>query len=501
MARRSSPVLDPALKRVAAVVVLGSIMSILDTTIVTVALDTLGRDFKVSIDDIQWVTTGYLLALAVVIPATGWSIDRFGAKRMWLVSLVLFVGGSALCGLAWSAPALVAFRILQGLGGGMILPIGQSIVARAAGPQRMGRVMSVIGVPTVMGPVLGPVIGGLIVSHASWRWIFYVNVPIGVVALVLSWRFLEGGDHKVDHRLDALGLALLSPGLALLVYALSEVGTTGSLTSVEVLASFAVGMALMVAFAIHGWRKGEQGLVDLRLFRHRNFTVANVAVFLLGATLYGSMFLLPLYYQVVRGQSALMAGLLMAPQGIGAAAVMRTSGSITDRLGSRIVVLPGVVLLTVGTLAYTQVHAQTNEVLLAAALFVRGMGLGLAMMPMIAAAYQDLGSADVPRASTVINIMRQVGGSVATALVAVVLQRQITEQAHAPATATLAATAKVPPHVASELSVAFSHSFWWVVGLTALTIFPSLALPNRAPGLGGGEVEAAEPGPAVPVET
>src|SRR5580658_10015128 len=183
-------VLSPELKRIASVVILGSIMSILDTTIVAVALDTLAKDFRVTVSTIQWVTTGYLLALAVVIPVTGWAVDRFGAKRVWMLSLTLFIVGSSLCGLAWSANSLIAFRVLQGVGGGMLLPVGQSMLARAAGPQRMGRVMSIIGVPMVMGPVLGPVLGGLIISNYSWRWIFYVNVPIGIVALALSARTL-----------------------------------------------------------------------------------------------------------------------------------------------------------------------------------------------------------------------------------------------------------------------------------------------------------------------
>src|SRR5580704_1669069 len=226
-------VLSPELKRIASVVILGSIMSILDTTIVAVALDTLGKDFHVSVSTIQWVTTGYLLALAVVIPVTGWAVDRFGAKPMWMLSLTLFIIGSSLCGLAWSANSLIAFRVLQGIGGGMILPIGQSILARAAGPQRMGRVMSIIGVPMVLGPILGPVIGGLIVSNTSWRWIFYINVPIGIVTLILSARWLPkwDTDERFPASFDTLGFCLLSPGLAALVYSLAEVGTTGSFTS------------------------------------------------------------------------------------------------------------------------------------------------------------------------------------------------------------------------------------------------------------------------------
>ena len=188
-------------------------MSILDTTIVAVALATLGRDFHVSVTTIQWVATGYLLALAVVIPVTGWAVDRFGAKLIWMTSLTLFIVGSCLCGVAWSANSLIAFRVLQGIGGGMLLPVGQSILARAAGPQRMGRVMSIIGVPMVLGPILGPVIGGLIVSNFSWRWIFYINLPIGIITLVLSSRWLPkwDTDERFPASFDTLGLLPARP--------------------------------------------------------------------------------------------------------------------------------------------------------------------------------------------------------------------------------------------------------------------------------------------------
>jgi EmrB/QacA subfamily drug resistance transporter len=188
--------LSPELRRTSTVVVLGSIMSILDTTIVAVALASLARDFRVSVTTIQWVATGYLLALALVTPVSGWAVDRFGAKRIWMTSTALFVLGSSLCGLAWSANSLIFFRVLQGIGGGMLLPVGQSILARAAGPQRMGRVMSIIGVPMVLGPIMGPIIGGLIVSNYSWRWIFYINVPIGIVTLILSSRWLPQFDTE-----------------------------------------------------------------------------------------------------------------------------------------------------------------------------------------------------------------------------------------------------------------------------------------------------------------
>jgi EmrB/QacA subfamily drug resistance transporter len=480
-------VLTPELRSIATVVVLGSIMSILDTTIVAVALDTLGKDFHVQVSTIQWVTTGYLLALAVVIPVTGWAVDRFGAKPMWMMSLSLFVGGSCLCGVAWSANSLILFRVLQGLGGGMILPIGQAILARAAGPQRMGRVMSVIGVPTVMGPVLGPVLGGLIISNFSWRFIFYINVPIGIFTLILSRRVLKDNEPKLSTSFDRLGFCLLSPGLAALVYSLSEVGVTGSFTSTPVLISFVLGVGLMLAFVLHALRV-KNPLLDLRLFKNRNFTIANICVFILGATLYGAMFLLPLYYQIARGQSPWVAGFLMAPQGIGAACVMRLSGRVTDRVGPRRVVPFGIILMAAATVPFAFVTTSTNELLLATTLFARGVGLGLSMMPIMAAAYFDLSHADIPRASTTLNIVRQIGGSVATALFAVVLQRQIVRNIGSKSGTgnhggglSLSEAVKLPPEVASKVAAAFAHTFWWSVITILVAFVPTVMLPNKAP--------------------
>ena len=499
-------VLTPEVRRTATVVVLGSIMSILDTTIVAVALATLGRDFHVTVSTIQWVTTGYLLSLAVVIPVTGWAVERFGARRIWMMSLVLFIAGSCLCGVAWSAPSLIAFRVLQGLGGGMLLPVGQSILARAAGPQRMGRVMSVIGVPMVMGPIMGPVIGGLIVSNFSWRWIFYINVPIGIVTLALSWRWLNDPDERVKATFDTLGFCLLSPGLAALVYSLSEVGVTGSFTSTPVLISFVLGVGSMIGFVFHALRV-RNPLLDLRLFKNRNFAIANICIFVLGATLFGSMFLLPLYYQIARGQSPWIAGLLMAPQGIGAACIMRWAGAVTDRVGPRRIVPFGVLLMAGASIPFAFVTAHTNELLLGGTLFIRGLGLGLTMMPVTAAAYFGLSHAAIPRASTTMNIVRQIGASVATALFAVVLQRQIVENLRvagqsAASPSILSTTVKLPAPVATKVASAFGHTFWWTVFTILIAFVPTLLLPShggraRAPAEGDTPLDA----PLAPVLT
>lgn len=469
--------LEPAIIKAGIVVVLGTIMSILDTTIVAVALHTLSGDFHVNVDTIQWVTTGYLLSLAIVIPVSGWAIHRIGAKPVYMISLALFILGSVLCGFAWSATSLIIFRVLQGLGGGMIMPVGQSIMARAAGPQRMGRVMGIIGVPQLLGPVLGPVLGGVIVSNTSWRWIFFVNVPIGLVALWLSKSFLAHSERDNQHRFDLLGFLLLSPGLALIVYGLSRVGTEGGFHGPSVWDSIIGGVVLIALFVLRS-TKALEPLIDMHLFRDRTFSVASIGIFLTGATLYGTMFLLPLYYQIDRGDEAWRAGLMMAPQGIGAAMVMRYAGSLSDRRGPRYVATFGIALLALGTFFYTGVSATSSYVLLALALFVRGIGLGFGMMPVFAASYRNLTHAQVPKATSATNIIRQIGGSLGVALFAVVLQTQIAQRFAASGSALQAGLVRPTVSDLQGIAQAFAHSFWWSFGTCVITIIPVLFLPN-----------------------
>jgi EmrB/QacA subfamily drug resistance transporter len=235
-----------------------------------------------------------MLALAAVIPVSGWAAGRFGARRLWIVSVVLFTLGSALCGLAWSTGSLVALRVLQGLGGGMIMPVGQMVLTRAAGPARLGRVMSVIGLPMVLAPVFGPTLGGLIVDHLDWRWIFYVNVPVGAIGVAMGLRMLPRFENGVTAgRLDRLGLALLGVGVPLVVYGLAEFGERGGLASPGVFGPLAAGAALVAAFVVHALRADEP-LLDVRLFSSRAFSSAAATTFALGAGLFGAMLLMPL---------------------------------------------------------------------------------------------------------------------------------------------------------------------------------------------------------------
>jgi EmrB/QacA subfamily drug resistance transporter len=483
-ADRAGDKLDRGIIVIASVVVVGAIMSILDTTIVNVALATLSRELNASLSSIQWVATGYLVALATVIPMTGWASERYGAKRLWMIVVGLFVAGSALSGLAWSAGSLIFFRILQGLGGGMIMPAGMTILAQAAGPKRIGRVMSVVGAPMLLGPVLGPVLGGLILLNLSWRWIFYVNVPIGVLALVLAFKLLPSSQPRRGERLDISGLALLSPGLAAIVFGLSEFSTQGGIANVGSWLPLVAGIGLVLAFVRHALVIRGQPLLDLRLFRESGFAAAAIAVLFVGAALFGSLILLPLYLQVDRGQSTLATGLLLAPQGLGAALVMPISGRLTDRIGGGAVAVFGLLVMTGATVGLTRLTGHTPFTVTSAILVVRGIGLGCAMMPSMAAAYATVSRDAVPKATTIINVLQRVGGSIGTALLAVVLEHQIRVGLPHAGALSGGTVNPIPPalraHLAEPLAQAFSHAFWWAAALSAIAVIPAVFLAFTA---------------------
>jgi EmrB/QacA subfamily drug resistance transporter len=491
--------LDRGLLTVAAVVVLGAVMSILDTTVVNVAINTLARDFETTLPTIQWVVTGYTLALATVIPVTGWAADRFGTKRLYLLSIVLFLGGSLLSGAAWSAESLIAFRVLQGLGGGMLMPLGMTILTRAAGPGRVGRVMSIIGVPMLLGPILGPILGGWLVDDVSWRWIFFINLPIGIFALALAARVLPRDTPAPQHGFDALGLALLSPGLALFIYGLAETSGEGGFGSVKVLGPFIAGVTLLALFVRHALRADEP-LIDLRLFTNRTFAAASGMLVLFTIAVFGAMLLLPLYLQTVRGESALSSGLLLAPQGLGAMLVMPIAGQLTDRTGIGRIVLVGVTLIIASTLALTQIAADTSYWLLGVTLFVFGMGMGSTMMPIMSGAMQTLRRAAVARASTTLNILNQVGASIGTAVLTVILTHELSNRL--PAGGGEGIGAAVPEdaraQIAPLMAGAFGATFWWAVGLLAIAFAAAFLLPRTKPEPPADETELS-PEEAAPV--
>jgi EmrB/QacA subfamily drug resistance transporter len=457
-AKQSTDRIEPYVWKIAGVVILGMMMSILDTTIVNVALDTLGRDLHSTIAQIQWVATGYLLALAAVIPLTGWAARRFGAKRVYLGSIVLFTIGSALCGLAESSTSLILFRVLQGIGGGMIMPISQMIMAEVAGPKRMGKVMSIVVMPAMLAPILGPVVGGLILENLHWSWIFFVNVPIGFIAAFLGWRMLPDSELGEAGKLDVVGLVLLVTGMPLIVYGLSEIATRESFTAPTVIWPIVAGIALIVGFGWHALRT-TRPLLDVRLYANRVFAAASITTFGLGAALFGAMILIPLYYQQVRGESVIVTGLLVGPQGIGMLMVAPFTARLTQRFGGGRVAIVGVSVLALSSLPLAFIGADTSIVLISLTLLLRGVGIGLSFIPTTTVAFASLRTDQLSDATPQMNVLQRVGGAIGTAVLAVVLQRA-------------SAGASNP----TELASAFATANWWALGIVLLSLIPCVVL-------------------------
>lgn len=437
--------LDPAVLRLAGILVFGALAPLLDSTIVSVAIDALRTELHTTVAVVQWVSTAYLLALAMAVPITGWAVERAGAKRMWLVALLLFLVGSVLCGAAWDIGSLIAFRVLQGIGGGLMLPILQTLLMRAAGGRQLGRLMAVVSLPALVGPILGPVVGGLIVGNLSWHWIFYVNVPICVVAIVLAWRGLAADAGRSGHRLDLVGLLLLSPAVAALLFGLAQVGTEGGFGHAVVLAPLISGAVLLALFVGRALC-AERPLVDLTVFRRRSFAASGALMFLTGLSLFGPMLLLPLFYQQRHGLGVVAAGLMLVPQGVGSL-LARGTGKLTDRIGPRPVVLGGIVLSVVGTLPFALGDA--SFWVLGGALVLRGVGLSATNMAVLVGAFAELRHREIPHASSLTRILQQVGGSLGTAVLAVVLQQ-----------------------------TGFGAAFTWALVFAALTVVPALLLPK-----------------------
>jgi EmrB/QacA subfamily drug resistance transporter len=440
---------DAGLWRLGGVLIMGAVLSILDATIVTVGIDSIARDLGSSLPTVQWVASAYLLAAAAAIPLSGWLTDRFGGRAVWLTAVAIFTAGTLLCGFAWSAPALIVFRVLHGLGGGLMQPVGQAVFAQAAGPA-LGRMIGVITLPATVAPVLGPLLGGALVADFGWRWMFFGIVPLGVATFLFARRLLPApASSGTREPLDVRGILMLSPGLAAFVYGLAE----------GVAVAWVAGAVLLLAYGVHASRT-RFAVLDLKLFRDRGFAVASGSTFLLGASLYSSMLLLPLYYQQVEHTSALQAGLLLAPQALGSAAVLLAGGRLLARFGPRRLMLAGIVLSLLGTVAFTQLGSAPSGIWLTLSLLVRGAGLGAATTPGMTTLYGSLERSRIPRAASAFNVINRIGGSLGTALLAAILHHEL---------------------AASVAPTAFGTTFTWALALSALTLIPAAFFPARSP--------------------
>jgi EmrB/QacA subfamily drug resistance transporter len=451
--------LAPNVWKVVCVAAIGSFMAQLDATVVNVSLASLAADLHVSLAAIQWVTTGYLLALALTLPLNGWLVDRIGAKALYLGCFAAFTLSSALCGLAWSANSLIVFRILQGMSGGLLAPMAQMMIARAAGKQ-MAQVVSVAALPVLLAPLLGPVIAGAILQFASWRWLFLINLPVGVLALALAAAFLPGDREETRPRgLDLLGLTLLSPGLVLFLYGSDHLGERIGVVAL------AVSVIMFALFYRTARAKGDAALIDLRLLKGKIFSASIVAMFMVNGISFAGQMLIPIYLVRACGLSPSRTGWLLAPLGLGMMCTYPFMGRLTKRFGIRKLAACGALLALAGTLplVFLAQHGLVIAVL-AASLFIRGVGVSAIGIPSITSGYASVAPQDLPTATTAMNIVQRLGGPTLTTLCATFLGWRLSAT---PDTATT--------------SGAFTAAFSLLCTLHALLFLATLRLPWLVP--------------------
>ncbi len=405
-----------AYKHVVAIVyVVGLFLDVLDTTIVNVAIPTLGREFRS--DNAEWIVLGYTLSLAVWIPASGWIGDRFGTKRTFLFAFGAFIAGSMLCATATSMSQLIAFRVVQGVGGGMLTPVGIAMLFRAFPPVERAKAATILMIPTLIAPASGPILGGFLVSHVGWRWIFLINVPLGIAGFVFGLRYLREHREPTAGPFDLPGFLLSGTALALVVFALSE-GPRSGWSSTEVLATGFIGIVAGIATVIVE-RRREHPLLALRLFGNRLFRQCNIVSGFTQASFIGLIFVMPLYLQQLRGLDAFQSGLVTFTQAIG---VMISSQFVGRRLyatiGPRRLMVFGLFTASLTIISFTRVSLTTSLPLLAVMMLIRGACMGFAFVPMQTASYATIAPSDNGRAASLFSTQRQVGVSLGVAAIA-----------------------------------------------------------------------------------
>ena len=408
------------------VIIFGMFMTILDTTIVNIAIPRLQTAFGAGLNDVQWVVTGYTLAQGVVTPLTAYFANRFGTKRTYLVALSAFTIGSALCGLAWSLPMLIVFRLLQGMGGALISPLAITLLYSVFPPNERGTAMGILGVPLLLAPAIGPTLGGYLVTYVGWQLIFFINVPIGIIGVIAAIVYLRESTSERRTSFDLFGFLFSASGLGALLYGLSSSSADGWGSS-TVLGFLGAGVLLLIAFVfveLEMVRREKQPLLDLRVFHDGAFSTSIIAISLVTFGLYAGLFVIPLYLQSIRQLSAYQAGLVMLPQAFASMVAMVVSGRVVDRFGVRVVVIPGLLIMAWANWALTKLTLYEPYSSFQVVLILRGFGLGLCMQPFMVSALAKIKPRMMAQASSTITVVRFVFGSVTVAIISTLLQAQ-----------------------------------------------------------------------------
>ncbi|MED0661072.1 MDR family MFS transporter [Bacillus smithii] len=447
---------------IAWILVLGALPSMLDTTIVNIAVNDFTKMFSTSFAVAQWVVTGYTLALGIAVPFSGWLMKKYDGKKIFMGALGLFLVASILCGLSWNMPSLIIFRVLQGFASGLIIPTLTALIVQTAGNENLGRLMSIVGIPIVFAPIIGPVIGGLILQYLSWNWLFFVNLPFGVVALLLmQWKLPKFEAIDKGAKMDWPGVLLLALISGMFILGVTE-GRESYFRATSILA-FSAGAVSLITYLVYAWKKKNKALIPLALFKSKNFSAAFFSLFLAGFATNGPMLLLPMFFQNVRGLDVIASALWLIPQGIGMLIARPLVGKMTDKYGARLVVLPSIAITILGTLPFVFFDASTMQWVIWIVLFIRGIGIGGITVPVMSDAYVGLEKLLVPAASVATRIIQNIGAAFGSAMLATVVS------------SALSAKEATVSNIADAYHLGFITSLIFMM----ISILPSLFLTNK----------------------
>ena len=439
---------------------LGMFAPALNGTIVNVAIRTIVSELNSTISIAQWITTVYILAMGIAVPVSGWLVNRFSGKAVYMISLAIFGVGSTGAVFAWNMESLIVWRVVQGAGAGVLLPVMQTVLVRYSGGDKLPRVMAIIGIPTAIIPILGPAIGGLIVNYLPWQWIFIINIPICAIALLLGKIYMPS-DPAVNkqQRIDLIGLLLLSPAFCVIIFGISALRSNEATGKAPVF--LAAGFIMLAVYCFYVLHSRKEPPLNIRLFKQKNFSASVILVFLFGMLSTGTLFILPLFFQQAHHVSALATGFLLAPQGIGILCTRTLAANWMEKKGSRQVIFAGLVGTLLGTVPLSLFFTEGHLILPGIILFIRGAGLGLVMVPGMTSVYNGLEKKDIPQGTTAMRIFQQIGGAFGTALLAIILSQRLI----------VSGSANVFP--------AFNQVFWWSSIFTVISFIPVLGLVEK----------------------
>jgi EmrB/QacA subfamily drug resistance transporter len=446
------------------ILVLGALAPMLDTTMVNIAVNSIIADFHTTVSSVQWVVTAYVLAIGIAVPIAGWAVDWVSGKKLYIGALLLFLFGSIIAGFSESVWLLIISRVIQGAGAGMIMSALTTLIVRAAGGENLGKLMSIVGLPAVLAPILGPTIGGLIIDHLDWHWIFYINIPIALFSIVLLlWKSPKFTPEERGKRLDWISVILFAGMFTELILGITKVSTTGNFFASQVLVPISIGMGLLILYVIYALIWPKRALVSLSLFKLPSFSASSLLLLMSGITINGAMLLLPLYYQNIRGVSVVWAGIYLIPQGIGMLLTRTQVGKITDCIGARWIVMTGILLSVLATIPFAFADQHTSQWLLLLALFFRGAGEGAMLIPVMADVYTGLSKKQIPEATISTRMLQNIGGAFGTAILATVVQHHLSDT--------------VP--TLSHISGAYNAAFVWAIVGTLIAAIPAWFLSSR----------------------